>query len=188
MAMMALLCLAAFWVLVLVLPAIKRDGYSAMSDPISLGANGRFGYLQAIAFAAFGTAPLAVAVAAQDPLDGTATTVGTILLVVWGLATYACAAFPLHDVPPRDSTGRIHLTAAVISFVAGLGSMAVLTAAFGSTDVPQVLSMVLAVFNGLLFVGMIVTPQSASWGGLMQRVFVAGQTAWLALVAFSLLP
>jgi hypothetical protein len=179
-----------FLAVVLALPGLKGDGYSAFEDSISEGALGRYGLLQTLAFVVLGLTSLVLARIVAAGTRGRRGKAAAVLLLVWSLGVLLCAVFEIDEGAMGETTeAKVHLAAALAAFVAALAATWLTT--FAVRRDPDHLGMFgwslpLAVLTTLTFLAAGAAPQDSSWGGLAQRAFIAVLLLWMAAAAVAL--
>ena len=169
----------------LLLPVVSE--YGIKQDFISELAIGRYGFVQTLAFLAFGIGAVALAAGLRKSAKGSwGSLVGSILVGLFGIGVLIDAVFPL-DPGGRMVTaaGTVHLMAALVAFVCMIVAMFVLSRTFKQSarwrSLWQV-SLVLA----LAALAAFFLPSSGEWAGLFQRVFVGIVISWMVIVAIRL--
>lgn len=175
--------LASAWLL----PLLSE--YDLMSDNISELVLGRAGWIQSMAFVLGGLGTIALAYAVRQLARGTwGSRVGALLVGVYGVGAILVAAFPTdridgpEDVWSQSTTGMIHITVSVISFVAMIVAMFILFRTFLLDSrwrplTPGIVLLPCASFSLMLGQG------EGPHGGLLQRLLVSMIAAWIFLVA-----
>ncbi len=180
---------AAFLAIVLLVPVLRTDGYSAMRDSISEGALGPRGWLMTVGFVLLGLGSLAFAALVRRRTSGNRGAIASGLLLVWAVGIFVSAAVPVDPGALGATTGgKVHLAAAFLAFLAVLAAMWLSAAALASD--PHATGTAgrwrgLAALATVLLVVMAAAPQESSWGGLAQRAFVASVLAWIIAVSLA---
>jgi hypothetical protein len=169
----------------MLLPAVSE--YGIRRDFISELAIGRYGFVQMLAFVAFGIGALALAMGLRKTTKGSwGSLVGSILVGLFGVGVLLDAVFPI-DPGGRMETiaGTVHLVAALVAFACMVLAMFVFSRTFKQSARWRSLrsvSLVLAVAAlAALFL-----PGDGGWAGLFQRVFVGVVISWMVIVAIRL--
>jgi hypothetical protein len=172
----------------LLLPLVSE--YRLVGDTISELALGRFGLVQSVAFLIAGVSTLGVAVAIRALTRGAwGSLIGSLLVAVYGLGAVLVALFPTdridraEDVWSQSTTGTIHVVVSLVSFVAMIAGMFILSRTFMLESrwrslVPWSILFPAAALS-LLFV-----QSEGPWVGIMQRLLVGAIAAWIIVVAF----
>lgn len=169
----------------LLLPAVSE--YGIKQDFISELAIGRFGFVQTLAFAAFGIGAVALAAGLRKSTKGSwGSLVGSALVGLFGIGVLLDAVFPI-DPGGRMATvaGTVHLMAALVAFVCMIVAMFVLSKTFKQSARWRSLwhvSLLLA-FSAL---AAFFLPSGGEWAGLFQRVFMGIVIFWMVIVAIRL--
>lgn len=175
--------LASAWLLPLV------SEYDLISDNISELVLGRFGWVQTIAFVIGGLGTIALAYALRQLTQGTwGSRVGAFLIGIYGAGAVLVAAFPTdridrpEDVWSQSTTGMIHITVSLISFMAMIVAMFILFRTFlldsrWRTLTPWIVLLPCASLSLMLGQG------ESPHGGLLQRLLVSMIGTWLLIVA-----
>jgi hypothetical protein len=175
--------MASAWLL----PAFSE--YRLIGDYISELVLGRYGYIQtsAMLLSGIGTIGLAYAIRRlTGELRGSLA--GSVLVAVYGVGAVVSALFPTDrvdspaDVWAQSTTGIVHSMTALVSFVAMIVGMFVLSRTFARGTRWRTLtiwSVLLAASTLSLFFAQ----QEGPGVGLMQRLMVAAVSAWLIVVA-----
>ena len=176
--------LASAWLL----PAISE--YRLVGDNISELVLGRHGYVQTAAFLLSGLGTLGLAYAIRRLTYGLrGSLAGSVLVAVYGSGAVVSAYFPTDrvdrpaDVWSQSTTGTIHSMTALVSFVAMIVGMFVLSRTFARGSQWRSLtiwSVLLAASSLSLFFAQ----QEGPRVGLMQRLLVTAVSGWLIIVAF----
>lgn len=119
-----------FYVIVVLVQALIRPGFSLAHDDASLLSNGSLGWIQIANFVVTGLMVIACAVGLRRALaSGRASVWGPILLGVYGLGLICAGIFvadPMYGFPPGSAAGRptvitghgmLHIVAAGIAFL-----------------------------------------------------------------------
>ncbi len=176
---------ACFVASALLLPAISE--YSIRRDFISELAIGRYGFVQTLAFLAFGIGALALAAGLRRSTKGSwGSLVGSILVGLFGIGVLLDAVFPI-DPGGRMMTvaGTVHLMAALAAFVCMVVAMFVLSRTFKQSARWRSLRSVGLVL-ALAALAAFFLPSGGEWAGLFQRVFVGIVISWMVIVAIRL--
>jgi hypothetical protein len=169
----------------LLLPIFSE--YTLTADYVSELAIGRFGFVQTIAFLAFGLGTLALAAGIRRATRGSwGSLVGSFVFGLLGVGALVDAVFPVDEGrnPEQTMSGTVHILAGSLAFVFAMLGMFVLTRTF-KRDVRWqsywVLSLVLAL-------GALVTffLPSGQWPGIFQRIFLGIVIAWMIFAALRL--
>jgi hypothetical protein len=150
---------------------------------------GRFGWVQTVAFIIAGIGTLALAYALRHLTAGTwGSRVGSLLVGVYGVGAILVAIFPTDridspaDVASQSTTGLIHVTISLVSFVCMIVAMFIFTRTFALEPRWRVLTpwivLLPASALSLLFV-----QSEGPWVGIMQRLMVGVIAAWIIVVA-----
>lgn len=169
------------------LPLVSEYGF--IGDNISELVLGRYGVVQTAAFVLAGLGTLGLAVAIRALTAGSrGSLVGLLLVTVYGLGAILAAIFPTDridrpaDVGAQSTTGLIHISVGLVSFLAVVVGMFVLTWTFARA----VQWRSLALWSGLCASGalaLLFAQSEGPWVGLMQRLLVAAIAAWTTAVA-----
>ncbi len=184
-ARLALAGVACFVASALVLPLFSE--YTLTRDYISELAIGRFGFVQTIAFLAFGLGTLALAAGIRRATRGSwGSLVGSVIFALFGFGVLVDAFFPIDrgGNHPQTMTGTVHILAASVAFACAVLGMFVLTRTFKRDARWQSywrLSLVLAL--GALVAFFL---PSGQWAGTFQRIFLGVVIAWMILAASGL--
>jgi hypothetical protein len=176
---------ACFVASALLLPLFSE--YTLARDYISELAIGRFGFVQTIAFLAFGLGSLALAAGIRRATRGSwGSLVGSVLFGLFGVGVLIDAFFPIDrgGDRPQTMTGTVHILAASLAFVCAVLAMFVLTRTFKRNARWRSywrLSLVLALVALVAFF-----LPSGQWAGISQRIFVGVVIAWMILAALRL--
>ncbi|CAA9434152.1 MAG: hypothetical protein AVDCRST_MAG22-3515 [uncultured Rubrobacteraceae bacterium] len=174
---------AFFAAYVLLLPIFSE--YTLAGDYISELAIGRFGFVQTLAFLAFGIGSLALAVGLRRATKGSwGSVVGSVLFGLFGVGVVVDAIFPIDrgGMQPETVAGTVHILAALVAFVCAILAMFVLTRTFKQDAGWQPhwrLSAALATVALVAFF----LPSDGAWAGIFQRLFVGITIAWMVLTA-----
>lgn len=176
--------LASAWLL----PFVSE--YSLIGDNISELVLGRFGFVQTAAFVIAGVGTLGLVYALRKLTAGSwGSLTGSLLVGIYGAGAVLSAIFPTDrvdspaDIASLSTTGTIHSTVALISFVCIIVGMFVLTRTFAGDARWRAIT----IWSGLCAAGalpMFLTQSQGPRVGLMQRLLVLFVSAWLILVAF----
>ncbi len=185
LALVALVGSACFVASALLLPLLSE--YTLVENYISELAIGRFGFVQTIAFLAFGLGSLALATGIRETTRGSwGSLVGSALVGLFGVGVILDAFFPIdRGGMPQTTAGTIHLIAALSAFLCAILAMFVLTRTF-KRDArwrsywPA--SLVLAFVALVTFF----LPSEGAWAGIFQRIFVGVIISWMVLAAVRL--
>ncbi|MGH7507498.1 MAG: DUF998 domain-containing protein [Longimicrobiales bacterium] len=164
--------------------------YELVGDHISELVLGRFGVVQTIAFLVAGAGTIALAVAIRSLTAGARGSLfGSLLIAIYGTGAILIAFFPTDridsqaDVAALSTTGTIHVLVSLVSFVAVVIGMFVLTWTFARTarwrTSVRWSSLLAGAALALFFV-----QNQGPWVGLMQRLMVTAIACWLILAAF----
>ena len=171
----------------LLLPAVSE--YGIRRDFISELAIGRYGFVQTLAFLAFGIGALALAAGLRKTTRGSwGSTVGSILVGLFGIGVLLDAVFPIDPgVQMMTVAGTVHLMAALGAFVCMIAAMFVFSRTFTQSarwrSLRSVsLALALAAFAALFL------PSGGEWAGLFQRMFVGVVISWMVIVAVRTAP
>ena len=159
--------------------------YTLAGDHISELAIGRFGFVQTLAFLAFGIGSLALAVALRRATKGSwGSLVGTILFGLFGAGLIVDAFFPIDrgGMQPETVVGTVHIVAAPVAFVCAILGMFVLTRTFKRDAGWQPYWRLSAALATVALVAFFL-PSEGTWAGIFQRVFVGAIIAWMVLAA-----
>lgn len=178
-----LVLLASAWLL----PSLSE--YSLVGDNISELVLGRYGFIQTSAFLIGGLGTLGVAVAIRGTTVGTkGSIVGSLLLGINGLAMVLVSFIPTDridsaaDLSSLSTTGVLHITLAIIAFLAIIVAMFVLTWTFIRKARRQSSARWLMFFPAGALALFFVQAQGPLVG-LMQRLLVTIMAIWLILAA-----
>lgn len=179
-----IILLATAWLLPLV------SEYRLMGDNISELVLGRYGFIQTAAFliAGFGTLGLAFVVR-KLTIGSWGSLIGSLLLAINGAGTFLVAFFPTDridspaDLESLSTTGMIHITLALASFVCIIAGMFVLTWTFKRRAEWRSLTLWSALFAASAL-SLFFAQTQGPLVGLMQRLLVTTIVVWLVLVAF----
>lgn len=165
----------AVYVLIDVALALLRPDYSLLRNYESDYSRGRFCWLMDINFVLRGVLTAVAAIALKR--SGLASTWVAALVWIWAGASAFLAFFP--DNPagyPHLWTGAVHLALAFIAFLA----IAVATTAmsFRRSAHASVALRILSIIGAVSFL-LLAHPFGA--GGLIERIFLAAQLAWLGV-------
>ena len=176
--------LASAWLL----PAVSN--FSLIGDNISELVLGDFGLIQTIAFFLAGISTVGLAYTIRQLTLGVrGSWVGSLLVGLNGVGLVLASIFPTDridtpaDVWAQSTTGTIHSITALISYLAIIIAMFVLTWTFAR----DARWLPITVFSGFLFSGALTLFFAQGEGpriGLMQRLLVSFLSAWLIMVAF----
>jgi Protein of unknown function (DUF998) len=160
-----------------VLHALRTDVDPA-TDAVSDYAVGDYGTLEVLAMLAVGLGALALT-AALHLTDPRRSTVGLVLLAVFGLAKVVQAFFPIDVGDETTISGSIHNILGTVAFFALPVAAVLLSRSRGRVE------MVVAV---LLAVAMLAVLTSNAVGGfgIAQRVFLVLSSTWVLVTAFRL--
>lgn len=171
----------------LLLPLISE--YSLTGDNISELVLGRYGWVQTIAFVAAGVGTLALAYAIRQLTWGTwGSRIGSLFAGVYGAGALLVAVFPTdridraEDVWTQSTTGTIHTVVSLVSFLAMVTAMFVLTRTFRLNPRWKSLSPWIVLFPAAALLLLFVQSEGP-WVGIMQRLLVGVIAAWIVLVA-----
>jgi Protein of unknown function (DUF998) len=163
-------------VVLAVLHALRTDVDPA-TDPVSNYAVGDYGTLKVLATLAVGLGALALT-AALHMTGPRRSTVGLVLLAVFGLAKVAQAFFPIDVAGETTTSGGIHNVLGTVAFVALPVAAVLLSRPLGRIE------MVVAV---PLTVAMLAALAADAMGGYdAQRVFLVLSSTWVLVTAFRL--
>jgi hypothetical protein len=171
----------------LVLPVVSE--FDLIGDNMSELVLGRFGWVQTVAFIIAGVGTLALAYALRQLTAGTwGSRAGSLLVIVYGVGAILVAIFPTDridspaDVASQSTTGLIHVTISLVSFVCMIVAMFIFTRTFALEPRWRVLTpwivLLPASALSLLFV-----QSEGPWVGIMQRLMVGVIAAWIIIVA-----
>ena len=174
----------------LLLPFVSD--FDLIGDNMSELVLGGFGWVQTVAFIIAGAGTLALAYALRQLTAGTwGSRVGSLLVGVYGVGAILVAIFPTDridspaDVASQSTTGLIHLTISLVSFVCMIVAMFIFTRTFALDPRWRVLTpwivLLPASALSLLFV-----QSEGPWVGIMQRLMVGVIAAWIIVVAVRL--
>ena len=185
LATVALVGSGCFVASALLLPAVSE--YGIKQDFISELAIGRYGFVQTLAFVAFGIAAVALAAGLRKSTKGSwGSLVGSILVGLFGIGVLLDAVFPLDPGGQMTTVaGTAHLMAALAAFVCMIVAMFVLSRTFKQSARWRSLwhvSLALA----LAALAAFFLPSGGEWAGLFQRVFVGIVISWMVIVAIRL--
>jgi Protein of unknown function (DUF998) len=177
----ALACLAAFPVLVIALHVIQRASYHPMSEAISELADGRDGWLMAVAFTAAGTGVLALAIVLRrlTPLRAV-----PALLAVASALTYASAIFRADGENARTTLhGTIHQAAGITMFVLIVITMFLAARGFRRAPGWERLARPTLVWASAAFAAFFLVPGLPPGDfGVAQRIFITAWFTWTLAV------
>lgn len=165
----------ALYVLSDVALAVLRPDYSLLRNYESDYGRGRFAWLMDVNFLLRGVFSVCAAIALRRA--GVAGRVSVVLMWVWAAASALLAFFP--DNPagyPVLASGRVHLLLAGVAFVAI--AVATLLMSFRHGARAGVAQRVLAVVGAVASV-LVLHPFGV--GGLVERVFLAAEIAWVVV-------
>jgi nitrate reductase NapE component len=168
---------AVFYLVVLAVLHALRTDVDPATDPVSDYAVGDYGTLEVLAMLAVGLGALALTAALhQTPRRST---VGLVLLAVFGLAKVAQAFFPIDVGGETTTSGGLHSVLGTVAFVALPVAAVLLSRSRGRIE------MVVAV---LLTVAMLAVLAADAVGGygIAQRVFLVLSSTWVLVTAFRL--
>ncbi len=178
--------LATAWLLPLVSPS------NIVNDTISEMALGPYGLVLTLAFVLSGLGVLGLAYSIRQLTAGAwGSRAGSLLIGVYGVGAILSAFFPTDridsasDLATLSTTGMIHSTVALVSFVSAVAGMVILAWTFSKAARWRSLlpwAAVLATGGVSLMLGQIVEPLSP-WAGLLQRLLVTIIAAWLIAAA-----
>ena len=178
--------LASAWLL----PLVSES--NIVNDTISELALGRYGLVLTLAFVLSGLGVLGLAYAIRQLTTGAwGSVAGSLLLAIYGVGAILSAFFPTDridsasDLAALSTTGMIHSTVALVSFVSAVAGMVILAWTFSKAARWRSLlpwAAVLATGGVSLMLGQIVEPLSP-WAGLLQRLLVTIIAAWLIAAA-----
>lgn len=169
----------------LLLPAVSE--YGIRQDFISELAIGRYGFVQTLAFVAFGTGALALAAGLRRSTKGSwGSLAGSILVGLFGLGVLLDAAFPIDPGGQMTTAaGTVHLMAALVAFVCMVLAMFVFSRTFKQSARWRSLRSVSLVL-ALMALAAFFLPSNGEWAGLFQRIFVGVVISWMVIVAIRL--
>jgi Protein of unknown function (DUF998) len=168
---------AVFYLVVLAVLHALRTDVDPATDPVSNYAVGDYGTLEVLAMLAVGLGALALTAALhQTPRRST---VGLVLLAVFGLAKVAQAFFPIDVGGETTTSGGLHSVLGTVAFVAlPVAGGAAVALARPHRDGGRV----------LLTVAMLAVLAADAVGGygIAQRVFLVLSSTWVLVTAFRL--
>lgn len=170
------------------LPVVSE--FSLLGDNMSELVLGRFGWVQTASFVVAGLGTLGLAYALRQTINHSRGALIAILLIaVNGVGLIFVALFPTDridspaDVWSQSTTGMIHISVSIISFISIIVAMFVLTWKFAKDARWRSLTVWSGLFSSAalpLFLGQGEGP----WVGLLQRLLVAAISGWLIMTAF----
>ena len=175
--------------------------YSPISQPESDLAVGPYGYLMTVNFINRGVLSLCFLFALALTANSSDTMSlrfrrGGWLFGAWSVGALLLAAFPA-DVPatPISWHGAIHLTVAVVAFVGGaFGGLYLSLGMLGNRQLARARGVALPlsyVGVGLCLIELLAGPflpgVDASFGGVVERLFLASILAWAGAVSLTML-
>jgi hypothetical membrane protein len=164
---------AVFYLVVLAVLHVLPTEVDPATDPVSDYAVGDYGTFSVLATLAVGLGALALTAVLHQ--TGRRSTVGLVLLAVFGLAKVLQAFFPI-DVGDETASGSIHNVLGTLAFFALPVAAVLLSRSRGRVE------LVLAV---LLIVAMLGVFVSAAVGGygIAQRLFLVLSSIWVLVTA-----
>jgi Protein of unknown function (DUF998) len=168
---------AVFDLVVLAVLHVLRTDVDPATDAVSDYAVGDYGTLEVLAMLAVGLGALALTAALhQTPRRST---VGLVLLAVFGLAKVAQAFFPIDVGDETTISGGIHNVLGTVAFVALPVAAVLLSRSRGRVE--MVVAVLLA--GAMLAV---LTSNAVGGFGIAQRVFLVLSSTWVLVTAFRL--
>jgi hypothetical protein len=171
----------------LLLPFISE--YRLVGDTISELVLGSFGWVQTVAFVVAGIGTLALAYAIRQLTDGVwGSRVGSLLVGVYGVGALLVAIFPTdrvdgpEEISALSPTGTIHVVISLVSFLAMIVAMFILTRTFRLDPRWRSLSPWI-VLGPAAALSLLVVQSEGPWVGIMQRLLVGVIAAWIVVVA-----
>jgi len=171
---------------------LMGTGFDWIRDYVSNLANGSLGWVFIAGAFVHGWGNLALTLALRGTLDQGR--LRTWALSLFSLAAVGILVAALFPVDPTDqlptTTGRIHRSAASITFFSELGALFVFSAAFGHYShwrSQQRVSLVLSVSAALAMVAFIIALQVDVAPGLAERVALSTLLAWEVWICYQLL-
>lgn len=167
----------------IVQPLYRTD--RAFSDPFSAFAVGPYGWVQTAAFVALSLGSFALVVGLQRRAYGSgAWQTGRVLLAAWATGVLLAAIFPFEG----DVSAPIHMLASMVSFLAIVAAMFVLSSAFAQdakwASLGRISSAIAIACAGSLVLA--TATQHTRWFGVWQRAFLGLIVVWLAVVGVRL--
>lgn len=163
---------------------ILRRETDIIDAGMSFYAVGPFGVIMTVAFTALAVSVIALVVAIVRLASGSSRPrVGLALLTLGGVALAVVALFPSDTVPPVSRGDFIHLAAAV-TFFASFTVASLLISLRVSFGPSKSIILLLAVAGAVAFGVIVFGPRGIH--GVLQRVTMAIQVAWVLAVAISL--
>ena len=183
MSKIVVLGVVGFLAVMLALPGLEGDRYSALDDSISEGALGRYGVLQTWPSSCWAWRRSSWrASSSSTPPVGAGRR--PLLLVVWSAGVLLCAVFEIDAGAKGEATeAKVHLAAALAAFVAALAAVWLTTLSVRRDAEHAGMfgwSLPLAVLTTLTFLASGAAPEDSSWGGLAQRAFITVLLTWMA--------
>ncbi len=179
----------ALYVAIDIALAILRPGVNLVHNAESDYGNGAYSWLMDVNFEIRFLLSAAAAGAIWYALRPRgAGRVGVILLLIWAAGSGVLGFFR-DDLPggPLTRHGEVHLAAAGIAFAACLVGTLLLTLDFGRLPLMRPLRLLLVPIWVLGLVSLVALSRAGfgprSLGGLFERVFIASQLAWFAIVS-----
>ena len=170
---------ALFAVAVVVQPFYRAD--RSFSDPFSEYALGPYGWVQTAAFVALSTASFALfAGLSTSSARTSAWRTGRTLLAAWATGVLIAAIFPIDGAV----SGPIHMVASMLSFLAIVATMFVLSRAFVDEERWSRLSRTSSTIATACAVALVLATatQHTALFGVWQRAFLGMIVLWLVAV------
>jgi hypothetical protein len=185
--MALVICIGCLLVLHLV-----PSGLYPVRDPVSLYGTTRYHLLYRVQVIASGICALCL-VAALTERHLLLPLVGLLMLVCYGIARMAIAAFMMDAHGKRTPTGSMHILLAALAFATIAVAAGMLTPSLLSFSLWKNLSVFLSlaeyltILSALLFLLVSLLPVLRPFYGLIERGIYVGALCWLALVIIPLL-
>jgi hypothetical protein len=191
-----------FFLMLNIVLQLSPPHYSLVSQAVSDLAVGPLGWLMSTAFVLSGLSILIfVAGAFTATIRNTRSTIGFLLLGIWGMATFAIGFFPPDIVDARgypgsamafrlslSTHGKIHLILASIVFLSM--TLGICVTSFGLAKEPQLRSLrvpALAISFSLLLGLFLIDPLGVrGFFGIMERSVSLLGFAWVVMIALRL--
>lgn len=170
------------------LPIVSE--YRLVGDNISELVLGNYGFVQTAAFLVAGLGTLGLAYAIRKlTTDSWGNFIGSLLVAIYGVGAILVAIFPTDridgpaDVWTQSTTGMIHISASVVSFICIIVGMFILSWRFRKDARWRSLALWSALLSGSAL-SLFFVQTEGPLVGLLQRLFVGIISAWLILIAF----
>ena len=178
----AVVAIAVFPLIVIVLHAVQQGAYHPLSEAVSELALGRDGWLMAIAFCSLGTGTLFLA-AMLRRLDARPR-VGPALIAASGALSYVSAFVHADGQNVTTTThGQIHQAVGIVTFVLMIAGMFALVRPFRRDVAFRVLATPTLAWAFVAVGGFFLLPLSGNaYFGVAQRVFLGIILSWALTV------